>query len=300
MVTFSVTYKKSAPIQKNMKDPSKAKYIYGKDGVKVYYWMDYDTQRKNKWTIFHPGSSMNHSSLEAIEHEFNKKGHSTINIDPRGAGLSDKPIQKVFYTLDKFTDDLYRIIQKEGLEKPTVLGHSMGFPVAVNYASENPIDTIIGICGPYNLKNNSANKKVTKILDKKAIRILTGKLGSLIAQSSRIYTGEKRMYPDYAQTEGKSDFDVWLRIFDVDSEQQKAYIASGQKIITWNVETQLKKISNHTILIYGNKDLFVVPETAYEIKRLLKGPFHIHILSGTHTLPTTEPIRVMNVLKNYI
>ena len=68
---------------------------------------------------------------KALESEFD-----LIMFDARGHGLSDKPEQG--YGADNLADDLAGLIQSLGLDKPAVVGHSMGGVVAAILAESSP------------------------------------------------------------------------------------------------------------------------------------------------------------------
>ncbi len=70
-----------------------------------------------------------------FEH-FAGRGHRVVAVDLRGHGRSDKPHQG--YTMEVFADDLRWMCERIGLEKPVVIGHSMGGIVAFDLASRYP------------------------------------------------------------------------------------------------------------------------------------------------------------------
>ncbi len=70
-----------------------------------------------------------------FEH-FAKKGCRVVAVDLRGRGRSDKSHQP--YTMQVFADDLARMCERLGLEKPAVVGHSMGGIVAFDLAARYP------------------------------------------------------------------------------------------------------------------------------------------------------------------
>jgi pimeloyl-ACP methyl ester carboxylesterase len=57
-------------------------------------------------------------------------------VDLRGHGQSDKPEQE--YSMAVFADDLAWMCKELGLEKPVVIGHSMGGVIAVALAAQFP------------------------------------------------------------------------------------------------------------------------------------------------------------------
>jgi pimeloyl-ACP methyl ester carboxylesterase len=64
------------------------------------------------------------------------KDHRIIALDQRGHGESDKPDQD--YTIAGFVDDLTHVIQSLDIDRPIIIGHSMGGVIAMNFARKHP------------------------------------------------------------------------------------------------------------------------------------------------------------------
>jgi pimeloyl-ACP methyl ester carboxylesterase len=64
------------------------------------------------------------------------KKHRVVALDLRGHGESDKPDED--YTIDAFADDVAWLIGQLGLQKPVVIGHSMGGVIAMKLARKHP------------------------------------------------------------------------------------------------------------------------------------------------------------------
>jgi pimeloyl-ACP methyl ester carboxylesterase len=64
------------------------------------------------------------------------KHHRVIALDQRGHGESDKPDQD--YTIAGFVDDLTHVIQSLNIDRPVIVGHSMGGVIAMNFARKHP------------------------------------------------------------------------------------------------------------------------------------------------------------------
>ena len=64
------------------------------------------------------------------------RGHRVVAVDLRGHGASDKPAQA--YTMRAFVDDLVWLSGRLGLERPVVVGHSMGGAIATLFGSMHP------------------------------------------------------------------------------------------------------------------------------------------------------------------
>lgn len=74
-------------------------------------------------------------------------GHSrrAIAVDLRGHGDSDKPMQR--YNPDDFAEDIEWLVTELGVQRPIVVGHSMGGLVAIRFAYLYPdaLSALIGI-----------------------------------------------------------------------------------------------------------------------------------------------------------
>src|SRR3989344_2413697 len=54
---------------------------------------------------------------------FNKKGFSTIAVDFRGHGISDKANKKIDYSVENSAKDIFQIIKKEKIKHFVFIGH---------------------------------------------------------------------------------------------------------------------------------------------------------------------------------
>ena len=86
--------------------------------------------------VFVHGWCCDHSYFAPQFEHFSHK-HRVVAVDLRGHGQSDKPQQS--YTIETFADDVAWMCGELGLEKPVVIGHSMGgivvFDLAYRYSA---------------------------------------------------------------------------------------------------------------------------------------------------------------------
>ncbi len=85
--------------------------------------------------VFVHGWTCDHSFF-APQFDHFKRAHRVIAVDLRGHGESDKPQQD--YTIAAFADDLKWLCAELRVEKPVVVGHSMGGFIALVLAAEHP------------------------------------------------------------------------------------------------------------------------------------------------------------------
>jgi pimeloyl-ACP methyl ester carboxylesterase len=76
------------------------------------------------WTTFKP------------QFDYFAQAHTVTALDPRGFGKSDRP--ESGYHVRDFADDLASFCERIGIEKPVVVGHSLGGMIAVELAARYP------------------------------------------------------------------------------------------------------------------------------------------------------------------
>ena len=103
------------------------------NGIRMHYWRTGDGT-KPALVLCH-GFSDNGlcwiSVAKALEGDYD-----IVMVDARGHGLSDAP--ETGYTTADRADDVAGVVQALGLEKPAILGHSMGASTAAAAAAQYP------------------------------------------------------------------------------------------------------------------------------------------------------------------
>jgi pimeloyl-ACP methyl ester carboxylesterase len=84
----------------------------------------------------------------APQAEYFSPRHRVISVDLRGHGVSDKPEQD--YTMAGFADDLAFLCEQLGVDRPVVVGHSMGGVIAFEMAARHPdlVGAVVAIDSP--------------------------------------------------------------------------------------------------------------------------------------------------------
>lgn len=279
-----------------MKTNTDSKRIISDDNVEVHYWITYKDGMDKKFKFLHPASSMNHTGLELLESMINNENMPTIILDPRGTGYSQTPIGKEYFKLESYTKDIEKILSTEGIEKPDFIGHSMGFMPVLNYTAETGNgNKIFGIGASYHFPDTTANKMLFHIFNR-VIRY-NELIGSAVIGIWHNMNNELRPYNDQSQM-GK-DKNSYAAIVDVSLKEAINHCISGIEINKWNISEQLKKIENPIILIYGKKDIAVVPKKA-GLKILdMANNSSVYELDGGHDIPINKPEAVLEIIKKY-
>jgi pimeloyl-ACP methyl ester carboxylesterase len=95
-----------------------------------------------KSMLFVHGWACDHTIFEA-QIDYFRYSHRVVAVDLRGHGASDAPHQE--YTVAGFADDLASLCHELQLERPIVVGHSMGGTIALDLAAryDNLLSAVI-------------------------------------------------------------------------------------------------------------------------------------------------------------
>jgi pimeloyl-ACP methyl ester carboxylesterase len=103
-----------------------------RDGVKLAYE---ETGSGSPPVVLVHGWTCDHTYFEPQREHFRSR-HRVVSVDLRGHGESDKPKQE--YSIAGFADDVAWLCGELGLERPIVVGHSMGGMTALELAARHP------------------------------------------------------------------------------------------------------------------------------------------------------------------
>ena len=100
--------------------------------VRLYYERAGGGERE---LLFVPGWCCDHTAFRPQFDHFARTGSVTA-LDLRGVGQSDKP--DAGYSIPELADDVAALCREVGIEKPVVVGHSLGGMIAVELGGRYP------------------------------------------------------------------------------------------------------------------------------------------------------------------
>ena len=110
-----------------------------KDGVRL--WYEEQGAAEGDAVVFVHGFACDHSQFTA-QMDHLSPHRRVVAVDLRGHGRSDAPTQP--YTMEGYADDVAWMCGAIGIERATIVGHSMGGIVASLVASRHP-DLVVGL-----------------------------------------------------------------------------------------------------------------------------------------------------------
>lgn len=257
------------------------------------YVNSYGNQSNPALIFIHGGPGYDSQDFEwSTAAKLASKGFFVVVYDQRGQGRSDIIKDPKDYTYQKYADDLKLIISRYNLQKPTLIGHSHGGPIALKFDQAFPglISKIILISAPINFWKTLDSMRINCLQRYDAIKDTanTEKLKSvfltlnsnpsleneIMATSQVFQLGGSKPCDLYSTSQPTSEAislhkNVWAKHISI--AQENLFYPMGNFIIYEQYIHQdqtdwVKKNADHIFGIYGNEDGLFTSSLLDEIK----------------------------------
>ena len=105
------------------------------NGLQLHY-IDHGGEAEVSAVALH-GFALNCHSFDEVAPALSDRLH-WYALDQRGHGHSDRAAELGEYSRDHMADDIRGFVESQGLDRPVVLGHSMGGMNAMTFAAQHP------------------------------------------------------------------------------------------------------------------------------------------------------------------
>jgi len=245
--------------------------------MKINY--SYNKKGKQPTIIFLHGLGGNLHAWDPITTILNKRGFSTLSIDLRGHGKSERAIEPQEYKIDNFVNDIDKLIIKLKIDNFIVVGHCFGGVVASVYQYKYKKAKLLIMIG----STHKAPKRMRLLYPFMFIA------NHFILKYIPSEHADERL--DFSKFIGTGDYNLLRIASDIKHTSIKSYSATFYQFNNYNGEDILKSIKIPILIISGKKDLVFTDKYAYRICELAKDATNVKIKHANHIMIIiVEPI----------
>lgn len=245
---------------------------------------------KNKETIvFIHGLSGSSSAWKSYENELKNK-FNIITFDLRGHGKSFRPAKLNEYSINKFSNDLYKILIKEKIKKVIIISHSFGNIITFDFLMkhQNMIKALILI----GADASPSERRITKIL---VPLLFVSRLLNYLPRFKK--TGKHINYEKYI---GTGDWNIRRLISDAKNSGLRSYLFSTYHAYKFNAIDFLKNINKPTLIIHGRKDTIFPLSSAIKINKEIKNSKLVILEKANHITVLNNQSELIKEIRKFI
>ena len=240
--------------------------------------MDFD-KKKPSILLMH-GSGLSHIVWSLHEQFYASQGFNVLSVDIPGHGNSDGPSLK---SIEEISDWIRLLMKTLDILKITIIGHSQGSLVGIDFASRYPdlISKLVLVAGSYKMPVNQDLIDLAEAGDEKAI-LLMMKWGY---EGSKAFIGGNPVKKII-----KSSRDI-IEVLAVDLNACNNYK---------NGEQSLEKINCSTLCIFGDLDKMVPVKAGTKMSERIKNSETKIISNCGHMIIFEKAFEMRKLVKEFL
>ena len=226
------------------------------------------------------GSGLSHIVWSLHEQFYASQGFNVLSVDIPGHGNSDGPSLK---SIEEISDWIRSLMRTLDILKVTIIGHSQGSLVGIDFASRYPdlISKLVLVAGSYKMPVNQDLIDLAEAGDEKAI-LLMMKWGY---EGSKAFIGGNPVKKII-----KSSRDI-IEVLAVDLNACNNYK---------NGEQSLEKINCSTLCIFGDLDKMVPVKAGTKMSERIKNSEAKIISNCGHMIIFEKAFEMRQIVKDFL
>jgi pimeloyl-ACP methyl ester carboxylesterase len=253
----------------------------------IYYRKSYFSKKKKTLFLIH-GLSSSSSAWLPYERELSKK-YNLIIPDLRGHGKSFRPKRYKDYAITKISEDLYKILKNEKINKFVIVGHSFANLVLLDFLEkhQNIVEKVIFINPDYVPDKRMGTRVIRRLLFFMPFfdYFPNKKIGGHIDYKNYIETG---------------DWNLRRLFVDIKNTGFKSYLNFSRQAGYFSAENFLKKIKMPTLIIGGKIDSIFPIKCAEDMSKIIKNSKLVIIEKADHLIVLNWEKRLIKEINDFL
>lgn len=230
------------------------------------------------------------STIEELGKEF-----KTYSLDfwgfgeSRAAGNRESTNSTSFH-VESFVDMVNQFMEKLGIPKAAIIGHSMGGTVTLNLAIKHPDKVVKACCIGSPVNGNSLNL-LLKLSGVPAFAFLVWRFPPLLRLFLRIYSR-------FMAKDGKKM--AKMITHDVSYITMESFFQSIGTLRATDLTEQIPKITMPTLGIYGKRDIIVSPKQRMVLQQGVPHAQIVYYEDAGHFPMLDVPDKFLEAIRNFL
>ena len=255
----------------------------------IYYRIN-DFLPNRKTPVFIHGLTGSSSAWLKYEKIF-QANFNVLTFDLRGHGKSNKPKYYQDYKVQCFVQDIDELINKLNIKKFTMISHSFGATIALEFLIQNQtkVESAIFLAPIFNVK---------KVKWARIVHTLLGWSSKIMRHVP--FSENIGGHIDYSRYQNTGDWNLRRMAADIPNTSFHVYVYCLDHIYRFEGEHYLNRISAPTLVVYGKKDTIMpVKNVIEEVKKIKKCKL-VLLDNANHILVLNNISEVSQAIKNFI
>ena len=217
-------------------------------------------------------------------------GYRLVLVDLRGAGRSHE-LERTDLSLARWADDLAEVVRELELDRPVLVGHSLGASIVLKYALERPgeVGALVLLGAEANLSNLAPRMLAA------AERIESVGLESWVDE----FWSKNPPFSQLSLQRDPSILDEYrarlLENDDVDYVRQCRAIASAESLAD-----RLGEVAQPVLVVVGGSDDRTLPEHGRQLAQAIPQARLVELAGVGHTIPLEAPADTARAITEFL
>ncbi|WP_050724506.1 alpha/beta fold hydrolase [Vulgatibacter incomptus] len=269
-------------------------YVTAEDGTRLWY----RKAGSGPVLVCQNGVGVTITFWEQIAERFAAQGYSTLLWDYRGHGRSDDPRNPKAFTLETCVEDLRLLLDRLGVERACLLGHSMGAQLGWEFYRAHPerVSGLVPALGTYRDAISTFYDlpwlaprifdvaSVTSYAFPGLVKRLTGIPAWQPGLADRVIRKLSIVHPTLSPKDWVPGYLRHMARLD-----PKVFFALAKGIRDHDATDLLPRIDVPVLVVAGDRDLFCPPRVAREMAELIPSAELLVIPGGSHAALIEQP-----------
>lgn len=261
-----------------------------RSGVRIFA----DWHRRGEQTIvlLH-GAGGDHMPWQVQYPALHGAGFSTLALDLRGHGYSDRPRGADDYRLERFAEDVYDVLETLGVRDFIMVGHCFGGMVTTMFHQAHP-----QLSKGYLLLDTAAHAPAAP----RWVATRTPWMIGLVGRLLELLPAERRalLHNDMQPFKGTGDIQLNRLMADASHTTLRAWLMVYRGIAQYDGVASLRTMTQPVWVVVGEEDTVFTVEDSQAIQRHVPGSRLITVPGANHIIVVNNPEVVERLILDFI